>query len=314
MMTHFSKKKKSASTFSLLYHDVISLLLLLLLVSCSTYRLEKKLDPENKEFFSKVRYIITKQERKIFLNLPHSERENFKEEFWKKRDPDPGTDENEFREEYFKRIEEANQLFREGSTPGWLQDRGRIYILIGPPEYRETYPRGRAFYDKPMEIWYYGFFPIVFIDVSWNGDYKLEPLGARHLTEINKAQMEFKPRVVSDKVVFDFDLKIQKKGKGKAHVQVNVPYKYIWFKEEDDRLSTTLKLSIEVFDSLENKVWEYQKSHPILITEKKLLEIINKDYMIEIPLNLEPGDYSLEAELENKTDESRVRKKVLFSF
>jgi len=57
--------------------------------SCITYKLEKALDPESKEFLSKARYIISKQERKIFLNLPPSEREAFIEEFWKKRDPDP---------------------------------------------------------------------------------------------------------------------------------------------------------------------------------------------------------------------------------
>jgi len=78
--------------------------------SCITYKLEKALDPESKEFLSKARYIISKQERKIFLNLPPSEREAFIEEFWKKRDPDPYTEENEFKEQYLARIEMANRL------------------------------------------------------------------------------------------------------------------------------------------------------------------------------------------------------------
>lgn len=307
------KKRKILSIFSPLIHCIIFLFILQLIFSCSAYKLEKNLDPESKDFISKVRYIITKQERKIFLNLPPSERKNFIEDFWKKRDSDPDTENNEFKEEYFKRIEEANHLFVDGGGSGWLQDRGRIYILLGPPEYREVYPRGRTFYGKPMEIWYYGFFPIVFIDNSWNGNYKLEPLGARHLSEINRAQMEFKPKVASKKVVFDFNLKIERSEEDEALFQIKVSYKNIWFKEEDNQLRTTLELSMKVFDSSENKVWEYQKSHPISLIEEKLEEILRKDYIIEIPVHLEHGDYSLVVELENRTDESRARKKVLFT-
>jgi len=214
---------KNFSVLTLLVHYLLPLAGFLLLLSCASYKLEKNLAPESKEFFSKVRYVITKQERKIFLNLPPSERNNFIEEFWKKRDPDPYTEENEFKEQYFKRIEEANQLFREGSTPGWLQDRGRIYILIGPPERRDVYPSGRSIYGKPMEIWYYGFFPIVFIDSAWSGNYKLEPLGAHHISEISKAQMERKPKIKRETVVFDFNLKIEKTKKGEALIQIEVP-------------------------------------------------------------------------------------------
>lgn len=65
----------------------------------------------NAEFLSKVRYIINKKERKIFLELPDSEKERFKDEFWERRDPDPETEENEFKMEYFNRIEKANDLF-----------------------------------------------------------------------------------------------------------------------------------------------------------------------------------------------------------
>ncbi len=158
----------------------------LLLISCAMYRLEKNLDPVSKEFLSTVRYTITKEERKEFVSLPPSERNQFMNDFWDKRDPDPGTEENEFKEEYFRRIDEANELFKEGSQ-GWLQDRGRIYIMFGAPWERETYPRGVSFYGKPTEIWYYGYFPIVFIDEAWNGDYRLDPQSSWQLAEINKA-------------------------------------------------------------------------------------------------------------------------------
>jgi len=303
--------------FSVLYlppaRSLVLLFCFLLLVSCASYKLEKMLDPESQEFLSKVSFIITKQERKIFLSLAPSERENFIEEFWKKRDPDPYTEENEFKEEYFNRIEEANHLFREGGSPGWLQDRGRIYILLGPPDNREVYPRGYDFYGKPTEIWYYGFYPIVFIDQAWNGNYKLEPLSARHISEINKAQMELKPKVEAKDVVFNFNLRVKKVKEDEMLIQIEVPYKNIWFAEKENKLETILELSVEIFDSSEKKVWKHQKNYPISLTKEDLEEIVGKGYSIEIPVSLEHGNYTLTAELENRTDESRVRKKMKFT-
>lgn len=285
----------------------------LVLISCMTHRLEKNLDPESKEFISKVRYIITKQERKIFLNLPPSDRNGFIEEFWKKRDPDPYTEENEFKAQYFARIEEANKLFVGGATPGWLQDRGRIYILLGPPERREVYPTGYTFYGKPMEIWYYGFFPIPFVDYSRSGNYELDPLGARHIAEINTAQMELKPQVGKEEVVFDFNLKIGKLEDNRVLIHIDIPYNNIWFAEKEKRLETALAVSIEIFDSSGNRVWRHQKDYLISIIEEKMKEVVGKAYVIEIPVSLERGNFRLTAELENKTDETRTRKQVEFT-
>jgi len=287
----------------------------LFIESCASYRLENLLDLKSKEFLSYVRYIITKQERKTLLNLPPSDRENFIEEFWKKRDPDPYTEENEFKEKYFARIEEANRLFREGGTPGWLQDRGRIYILIGPPDRRDQYPTGYTFYGKPMEIWYYGFFPIVFIDYAWRGDYKLDPLGAQQISEINKALKAGKSEIATKgkEPIFDFDLDIEKVGEGKVIIQIEIPYKNIWFVQEENQLKTALGLSAEIIDSSQKKVWTHKKNYPISLIEKNLKDIFGKDYIIEVPVKLEPGNYSLTVELENKTDESRIRKKIKFS-
>lgn len=288
------------------------ILLLLLLQSCASYKLEKTLDPEHREFLSKVRYIITKQERKIFLSLPASERAKFIEEFWTKRDPDPDTENNEFKEQYFARIKEANQLFRDGSGEGWLQDRGRIYILLGPPEEREVYPRGITFYGKPVEIWRYGFFPIVFIDEAWNGNYELEPLSAQHITEINKAQMGRKPQIAPEEIVFDFNLSMEKTKEGEMLLQVGVPYKDIWFKEEENSLKTEFKILVEVFDSSGKKVREVQKDYPLDLKKENLKDLLGKEYIIEVPLSLEQGSFTLTVELENKVDGSRVMKKIRF--
>src|SRR5687767_8308788 len=89
-----------------------------------------------------VTYVITDEERRAFKKLQTDlEREKFIEEFWRRRDPDPDTDENEFKEEYYERIAYANEHFASG-IPGWKTDRGRIWIMYGKPHERETHPMG----------------------------------------------------------------------------------------------------------------------------------------------------------------------------
>ena len=82
-----------------------------------------------------VRYIITKEERKAFLALKtDAEREAFIRDFWKRRDPTPKTEWNEYKEEYYRRLEYVNRYFREEGKKGWLTDRGKVYIIYGPPD------------------------------------------------------------------------------------------------------------------------------------------------------------------------------------
>jgi GWxTD domain-containing protein len=138
-----------------------------------------------------VAYIITDEERKAFKKLQtDDERERFIEEFWRRRDPDPDTDENEYREEYYERIAYANEHFASG-IPGWKTDRGRIYIMWGKPDETESHPSGGA-YDRPseegggststypFEKWFYRYLPgvgsgieIEFVDPTGSGEYRI---------------------------------------------------------------------------------------------------------------------------------------------
>src|SRR5258707_11254198 len=98
-----------------------------------------------------VAYIITDEERKAFKKLEtDDERERFIEEFWRRRDPDPDTDENEYREEYYERIAYANEHYASG-IPGWKTDRGRIWIMYGKPDETETHPSGGNYQREPQE-------------------------------------------------------------------------------------------------------------------------------------------------------------------
>jgi len=138
-----------------------------------------------------VTYIITDEERKAFKKLAtDDERERFIEEFWRRRDPDPDTDENEFKEEYYERIAYANEHFASG-MPGWKSDRGRIWIMYGKPDERETHPMGgnyeRPSYEGggntstyPFETWFYRYLPgvgsgveIEFVDPTGSGEYRI---------------------------------------------------------------------------------------------------------------------------------------------
>jgi TonB family protein len=79
-----------------------------------------------------VAYIISPKERDVFLKLKtDKERDLFIESFWKHRDPNPATPENEFKTEHYRRLSYANEHYAEGDIPGWKTESGRFYILFG---------------------------------------------------------------------------------------------------------------------------------------------------------------------------------------
>ncbi|MGA2345244.1 MAG: GWxTD domain-containing protein [Candidatus Sulfotelmatobacter sp.] len=97
-----------------------------------------------------VFWIITDEERAAFKQLSNDEeRDNFIEAFWQRRDPTPDTEENEFKEEHYRRIAYSNEHFAAG-VPGWKTDRGRIYIVYGKPDEIDSHPSGGT-YERPME-------------------------------------------------------------------------------------------------------------------------------------------------------------------
>ena len=97
-----------------------------------------------------VRWIITDEERSAFKQLSNDEeRDQFIEAFWQRRDPTPDTEENEFKEEHYRRIAYANEHYAAG-IPGWKSDRGRTYIVFGPADEIESHPSGGS-YERPME-------------------------------------------------------------------------------------------------------------------------------------------------------------------
>ncbi len=155
-------------------------------------KLRKELESPYKNWLNiDVAYIITDEERKAFKNLQtDEERSQFVEQFWLRRDPTPDTEENEYKEEHYRRIAYANERFASG-IPGWKTDRGRIYIMYGPPDEREEHPSGGT-YERPIEEgggttstypfekWRYRYLEgigtnveIEFVDPSMTGEYRM---------------------------------------------------------------------------------------------------------------------------------------------
>ncbi|HXV63613.1 MAG TPA: GWxTD domain-containing protein, partial [Vicinamibacteria bacterium] len=129
-----------------------------------------------------VPYIATKQEKEVYKRLTTSaERVAFIDTFWERRDPTPGTEDNEYQLEHYRRLTFANTFFGAG-RPGWMTDRGRIYILLGPPDQIDSDPMGRLAHQFPTEVWIYNRPPhpmlppnmeIAFVDRRSIGDYEI---------------------------------------------------------------------------------------------------------------------------------------------
>jgi GWxTD domain-containing protein len=154
--------------------------------------LEKELmGPWKKWLNEDVLYIITDEEKASFRRLKtDDERQQFVEAFWLRRDPTPDTEENEYKEEHYRRIAYANDHYASG-IPGWKTDRGMIYIKYGAPDEIDSHPSGGS-YQRPIEEgggetstypfegWRYRYLEgigtninIEFVDTTMSGEYHM---------------------------------------------------------------------------------------------------------------------------------------------
>jgi len=154
-------------------------------------KIKRELKRAYVEWVDDVDPILTQAERDAWKKLQtDEEREKFIEDFWRSRDPDPDTEENEFKQEFFERIAYANEHFSSGK-PGRFTDRGRIYLKFGKPDEVESHPAG-GLYERPsyegsgststypFEKWFYRYLPnvrsgveIEFVDPTGSGEYRL---------------------------------------------------------------------------------------------------------------------------------------------
>jgi GWxTD domain-containing protein len=277
-----------------------------ILMSCG-FSGKVALDPASKDFYETARLIITKQEKDIFNHLPDQEsRKEFIRNFWEKRDPDPDTEENEFKEEFFRRIDYANLRFREG-IPGWKTDRGRIYIYLGPPDKVDQRPFINYPGVKGLIWWgYYEYrLGIEFVDRVGDGSYTLNQHMSAYgnvLQVIEKAK--FGQGFVEGKWKFvDFDVRYNRE---KKEIVISIPVASLEFKEEEGSLKAEFEFEFFIYKKKGLKMDRFTQIKSFERPEDEVLKL--EEIIFTFPYDLKPGKYYFDVAMDVKPGLARARK------
>ncbi|UCE43081.1 MAG: GWxTD domain-containing protein [Candidatus Aminicenantes bacterium] len=288
----------------------LGVVILVLFSTCCGPRGRVDLDPASKDFYEYARLIMTKPEKDIFLMLPDKKsREEFIEDFWAKRDPDAFTDENEFKQEFYARIEYVNKRFIEG-IPGWKTDRGRIYIYLGPPDKIEQ----RPFINDPNVkglIWwgYYKYrLGVEFIDKNGDGRYSLgRQLGAGGglLDVIEKAKFgqifdnTGDIGTVFSKFRMDYD-------RTAREIIVRIPIESLSFESAENKLLAVFDFEFFIYARKGTENTRFKRQRTYETTEKEVLEL--DEIILTFPHDLKPGEYYFDVVVIIKPKIGKVRK------
>ena len=267
-------------------------------------------DPVSKEFYETARLIMTNQEKDIFNYLPDQEsREEFIEDFWSKRDPNPDTEENEFKEEFFRRIDYANRRFREG-IPGWKTDRGRIYIYLGPPDKIEQRPYINDPSIKGLIWWaYYRYrLGIEFIDRTGEGRYLLSRQtgaagGLLEVIERAKFGQIYGSEGDFDKIFSDFDVRYSNKTQ---EIFVLLPVESFSFKAEDRLLKADFEFEFFIYERKGPKKDRFRSEKSFEMAEEELVDL--EKISFAFPYDLKSGEYYFDVMVFVKAEGQKVRK------
>lgn len=279
------------------------------LMSCG-FSGKVSLDPESQDFYETARLIMTKQEKDIFHHLPDKKsREEFIEDFWAKRDLDPETEENEFREEFFRRIEYANLRFIEG-IPGWKTDRGRIYIYLGPPDKIDERPFMNYPSVKGLIWWgYYKYrLGIEFIDETGDGRYiinrHMSSLGnLLHVIEKAKFGQVFGAESEFGNKFVDFDVRFHKEMK---EIVVSIPVELLSFKEEEGSLKADFEFEFFIYKKKGFRIDRFTQIKSFEKPEDEVLKL--KEIIFTFPYDLKPGRYYFDVVIIVKPHITKTRK------
>ncbi len=269
---------------------------------------KKNISKSNADFISKVRYIISKAEKKFFYNLPDNKRNKFIEQFWASRDTDSSTEENEFKEEYLHRILIANRKFSSGRE-GWLTDRGKTYILLGPPRHISDYPNGNFNNRNPFEIWHYPETYLYFIDYRNLGDYTVHYTSLTHQAMVHNAFIEAKRNNIGMSGLFNYKYKIINK-KNKSFIVFTFNTDKLEFKKNNNKMETNFEIVIKVRDKDYINVFAYNKTHKFSIDLSNSNTKIPENFQIKIPLNLIKGKYLFQTSVKKNKDKTNFQNQI----
>ena len=286
------------------------LLLSVLLPACGA-RVPVDLDPESRDFYDKTRLVMTAAEEDIFLHLPDLEsRRDFMKEFWERRDPDPDTEQNEFREELDRRLDYITKRFREGGK-GINTDRGRIYFYLGPPdkvdEYMEPPDDTRV---GPILVWTYYRYDVgvLFYDIRGDATYTIQEIIGDLSTAMEMARLGETftgGRAPSKYINFDLIYDLEKK-----EFRATIPLRGLSFQETNGLLRLEFDFSFSIYIAGGTSRDEFKETR---VVEGKAEELEKmKTTAFTFSRALPPGKAYVDVILATRNGEVRSRK--IFNF
>jgi GWxTD domain-containing protein len=284
--------------------------LVALLAACGP-RIPIDLDPESRDFYGKTRLVMTSAEEDIFLHLPDLEaRREFMKEFWERRDPDPDTEQNEFREELERRLDYVTKRFREGGK-GINTDRGRIYFYLGAPdksdEYMEPPDSERV---GPILVWTYYRYDvgILFYDVKGDATYTIQEIVGDLSTALEMARLGETftgGRAPSRYINFDLAYDLEKK-----EFRATLPLRGLSFQETGGVLRLEFDFSFSIYLEGGTARDEFKESR---VLEGKAEELEKmKTAAFTFSRTLPPGKAYVDVIVATRNGEVRSRK--IFNF
>jgi GWxTD domain-containing protein len=297
-------------------------LVVLWAASCSTSPgIKVAQDPSMEDFYEKARLIMTGEENKIWKSLPdNASKEEFIGEFWKIRDPDPGTDENEAKLEFEERVRYANMWFgtfnprrgydskgedEEKSRTGWNEERGRIYIALGPPDviYFQAGDDETVSHDgsriRPkaeewtMEQWIYDRYRayVVFIK-SGTGSWRMANYDPHFFEVLEWAKLNWVSADFTEDIKRRFQFKPEFSAAG---FRITIPVSRINF-DENFRAEFGIKINVYLNRT---KVDTIEETKVLEENEEELLEKKNLEFEIAYRTDIE-GEYLFDIIIQDK--------------
>lgn len=245
-----------------------------------------KLDPASERFYEYARLIMTSEESKIFHQLRDEKaRQEFIEEFWAKRDPDPETEENEFKNEFYRRIDYANKHFNEG-IPGWKTDRGRVYIYMGPPDKFEEFFSHNDPEVRGSILWwiYYDYELLIeFVDRRGLNHYEIRSYSGDFFGAMEKmklGQIGLKEKGLKVRQI-DFDLTYDETSQ---EAVVLLPIKGFHFLTEGDEMVARLIFEFYLYRTDGQKVQHFRETRTLKLKEADLKKLNTVEVKFACPL------------------------------
>jgi GWxTD domain-containing protein len=265
-------------------------------------------DAAEDTFFQTAQFIMTKEEKNIYRHLPDQQaREEFIEDFWKKRDPTPETPENENQAEFEKRIEYANKWFKDRPDGRWwYTDRGRILLQLGIPDERYdrvSTVRGTTWMVK-TDTWYYYQYQLIlqFVDKDGYGRYRLSYWPTLLSLALDQASFTLD----LDRKALDRPFRF-KVNFNKNIIKITVPVKNIEFQEKNGSMIADFEIEVFVYRDFK-KIDHFKREKHAAKTKEEILQ--TKNLEITVPYSLSDqvkGSYYFDVIIKEVLTSSRYR-------